>query len=88
MYLSTWSTVLDPNPDIYIFPDGYSQRADAAAELALESETVAREASDTISDIVEQLPDDRARVDQISVDILQVNADILRAQESGMMSTF
>ena len=64
-------------------PDGYSERADDAAQLSLEAETVAREASDTITDIVDQLPEDRARVDQISVDILRVNADILRAQESG-----
>ena len=65
--------------------DGYSERANDAGQLALDAVTVSREASDTITDIEQQLPEDQARVDQMRSDIHQVNADILKATEKGKL---
>ena len=62
---------------------GYSEEAEAAATKAINAEDRAKAAQDTIQDIVNRLPEDEIRVEQISLDIVEANRDIKSAQSQG-----
>ena len=66
--------------------DGYSDQAEDAADRAMNAEQRATEAQETIQDIVNKLPEDEKRVEQISLDVVEANRDIKSAQSQGMVS--
>ena len=63
---------------------GVSDRAQDAATRAMDAQTKAEEAAKKVENIVQQLPEDQRRTDQIATDIEEANSDIRRADKQGM----
>jgi len=64
-------------------PDGHSQEAQDAADKAIRAHRKAENAQIRIQDIMDRLPEDKRKVEEIPRDIDDANRDIRKAQTQG-----